>query len=37
LERLGAGRKRRKRLVFDFEWRHRGSCCDEQAFQAARS
>ncbi len=37
LERLGAGRKRRKRLVFDFEWRHRGSCCNEQSLEVARS
>lgn len=27
LGRLDGSRKRRKRQVFDFEWRHRGSCC----------
>jgi hypothetical protein len=36
LERLAGGRKRRKRQVFDFEWRHRGSCCTEGAVVKAR-
>jgi LacI family transcriptional regulator len=29
LERLDEGRRRRKRRVFEFELRHRGSCCKE--------
>jgi DNA-binding LacI/PurR family transcriptional regulator len=36
LERLGGGRKRRKRQVFDFEFRHRGSCCNQEAVVKAR-
>jgi DNA-binding LacI/PurR family transcriptional regulator len=27
MSRLDGGHKRRKRLVFDFELRHRSSCC----------
>jgi LacI family transcriptional regulator len=31
LERIDEGRRRRKRSMFEFELRHRGSCCEEGA------
>jgi DNA-binding LacI/PurR family transcriptional regulator len=31
LQRLQGGRKRGKRQIFEFELRHRGSCCPKEA------